>query len=98
MVQNNNIDMLNLQQLAFRRARQVPLTRGFFRGQDKGVEDKSEKRPLLEENKTFLQRLRHFFTYTFRYAFLSPLQRGFKDLFRSKPQESPWYSSFWGAS
>ena len=52
----------------------MPLTRGYFWGEDnKGVEDKSEKRPLIEENKTFLQRLRHFFSYTFRYAFLAPL-------------------------
>ena len=97
--------MLTLHNLALRRqagrlAAFYP-ARGVFGPNKNNVEDKSEKKPLLEEQKTFIEKMIHFFSYTVRYAFLSPLMRGFKDMFTlgaKKEDQKAWYSSFWGTN
>jgi hypothetical protein len=50
------------------------------------IEENQEKRPLLEENKTLFERIMHFFSYTFKYALLSPWQKRIAAMFgRSNP-------------
>jgi hypothetical protein len=50
------------------------------------IEENQEKRPLLEENKTMFERIMHFFSYTFKYALLSPWQKRIAAMFgRSNP-------------
>ncbi len=66
---------------------------------NKKIDHFEDKKPLLEENKTLLERLLHFFSYSFRYGLLSPWQKRIKALFGfgspNKPEEpESWYSKF----
>ena len=75
--------------------------RRIFGPNKNNVEDKSEKKPQLEEHKTPFEKMIHFFSYTIRYAFFTPLMRGFKNMFSfgpKKEEEKTWYSSFWTKS
>lgn len=45
------------------------------------IDEKFEKKFLLDSNKTILDRVLYFFSNTFKYAFFMPMWYGFKRLF-----------------
>ena len=65
---------------------------------NKKIDHFEDKKPLIEENKTMLDRIMHFFSYTFRYGIISPWQKRIKALFGlgpTKPEDpETWYSRF----
>lgn len=65
------------------------------------LDETEDKKPLLEHNKSPMERVIHFFTYTIKYAILNPWMRTVKDFFGMGPKHDPksqaWYEWIWSS-
>jgi len=68
------------------------------------LDQKIDEKYLLEENKSLLAKIAHFFTNTLRYAFFTPLYNHSRNKVYSmfgwnkEPEKVSWYSRVFGMS